>query len=567
MKKSETLRNTLRQIDHKSYPSYKRLKGEYDFGNYVLGIDHVQGDPFAAPSKLSVHVSGNIAGFPPELYALKVQKTALEDQLLRTMHSNLREISFKARGSGKSGLLDISKPGQEILERSCSYINQTDGSITLHIEAGFPANGRTINSRELDYMLFDLLPQCVTNSLFYSSLDADYLQHIADLAEDRLFLRNTMKEMDLIAFIADGSILPRLSGVSDQPMPSPPAIPFISPESTAVEVNLPHHGQIRGMGIKSGVTLIVGGGYHGKSTLLDALMYGVYDHIEGDGREFVITDETAVKIRSEDGRYVKDVNISLFINNLPNGKQTDHFTTDDASGSTSQAANVVEAIESGSHVLLIDEDTSATNFMVRDELMERVVAPNQEPITPYIHRIRELYEVNGISTIIVAGSSGSFFHTADLIIQMKQYLPFEITNLAKEEAKKFPLTFEKPPEVQLNFNRVFRRSDGFAPNDRFKSRVVGTNMVSINHDDIDLRYVEQLVDSEQSAMLALLLKFAESNLFNGRMSLVEVVDNLEQKIDQEGFEWIYDDFNRNTRLAKPRRYEIFAIFNRFRRLI
>lgn len=78
------------------------------------------------------------------------------------------------------------------------------------------------------------------------------------------------------------------------------------------------------MGIPEGVTLIVGGGFHGKSTLLQALERGVYHHIAGDGREMVITRQDAVKVRAEDGRNIEKVNISAFINNLPAKKKIRH---------------------------------------------------------------------------------------------------------------------------------------------------------------------------------------------------------------------------------------------------
>ncbi|KAK8884250.1 hypothetical protein M9Y10_043358 [Tritrichomonas musculus] len=566
MKNSETLRNTLRQIDHKPYPNYKRLKGQYSFDNYILSIDHVQGDPFAAPSKLSICVSGEIAQFPPELYRLKVQKIALEDYLLRTVSHHLKEISFQARGSGKSGLLDITKPGQEILERSSSNIDPANGNVTIHFEAGFPAFGRTINSGELEYMIFDLLPPAVNQSLYYQNLDAESLKRTANLAEDQEFIRTSLRERHLVAFVSNGSILPRETGISDIPMQSPPAVLFKSPETMEIELNLPNNGQIKGMGIPVGVTLIVGGGYHGKSTLLEALQLGVYNHIANDGRTFVITDETAVKIRSEDGRFIKNVDISMFINGLPNGKDTVHFTTDDASGSTSQAAGVIEAIEAGTRLLLIDEDTSATNFMVRDELMERVVARSQEPITPYIQRIRELYEKYGVSSIVVAGSSGSFFHVADLVVQMNQYQPYEITQLAKTEANNFPLNNIGPPEISPSFDRVFFKNKDFNRNDRFKIKVMGTNILSINRDEIDLKYVEQIVDSEQALMLALIVKYVELYILDGKKTLKQAVDIVEKNINEKGFNWLYDDFNRNSRLAVPRRFEIFACLNRFRKL-
>ena len=210
-------------------------------------------------------------------------------------------------------------------------------------------------------------------------------------------------------------------------LPMKDAVTFQSPDSMEVTMDLPHKGKIKGMGIRKGVTLIVGGGYHGKSTLLKALELGVYNHIAGDGREYVITDDSAMKLRAEDGRSIQNVDISMFIHNLPNGKDTLSFYTEDASGSTSQAANTVEAIEMGSSVFLIDEDTSATNFMIRDELMQRVVQRDVEPIIPFIDRVRELYESYGISTILVAGSCGSYFHKADTILQMNRYEPMEIT--------------------------------------------------------------------------------------------------------------------------------------------
>ncbi|MBM6838315.1 ABC-ATPase domain-containing protein, partial [Clostridium saudiense] len=240
---------------------------------------------------------------------------------------------------------------------------------------------------------------------------------------------NNLNSKGLVAFVANNSILPRESGVSSKPLRDGKR--FISPKELEIEFNTPNRGIIKGMGIPKGITLIVGGGYHGKSTLLRALELGVYNHIEGDGREFVITEDTAVKVRAEDGRAITNTDISLFINNLPNGKDTKSFNTENASGSTSQAANIVEGIESGANTLLIDEDTSATNFMIRDSIMQKLVAKEKEPITPYIDVAKSLYNRLAISTILVAGSCGDFFDIADLVIQMDNYEPFEVTDKAK----------------------------------------------------------------------------------------------------------------------------------------
>ena len=380
MQTSTDLRNLLARIDRKGYPAYKDTRGAYQFPAYVLSIDHVQGDPFAAPSKLSIHVNGKQAGFPRQLYQTPCRRIALQDALTRQFGRRAAQASFQAKGSGHSGLISISRCGQEVLERTACALDPEHGDLLLRLEVGFPANGRTINARELEKILFDLLPRCVEESLLYRNLDGKRLQEAADLAEDQQDIRRQLPALGLCAFVADGSILPRTSGVSSLPMKQ--AVPFRSPRELSVTLELPHRGTITGMGIPKGITLIVGGGYHGKSTLLKALELGVYDHIAGDGREYVITDRTAVKIRAEDGRSIRNTDISMFINNLPNGKDTVHFTTEDASGSTSQAAGVVEAMEAGTSLLLMDEDTSATNFMIRDELMQRVIHRDMEPITP-----------------------------------------------------------------------------------------------------------------------------------------------------------------------------------------
>ncbi len=271
-------------------------------------------------------------------------------------------------------------------------------------------------------MLFQFVPEAAQSALFYDKLNKNALKAAIELARDQQFIREHLSEQGLAAFLADGSVLPRESGISDRPMKG--AVPFQSPAACKVTVTLPYHGPVTGMGIKKGITLFVGGGYHGKSTLLQALEMGVYNHIAGDGREYVITDPSAWKLRAEDGRSISHTDISPFINHLPNKKDTVHFSTEDASGSTSQAANLMEAVESGSKLLLIDEDTSATNFMIRDELMQKVICREEEPITPFIERVRSMYDDLGVSSIIVAGSSGSFFQIADTIIQMKEYIPY-----------------------------------------------------------------------------------------------------------------------------------------------
>lgn len=574
MKSSEDLRRMLRAVDHKSYPAYKDLRGAYSFGSFVLGIDHVQGDPFASPSRLSIQIDGAKAVFPPAYYKEKHCRIALQDYLNRLFYQEIEKYTFKAKGSGKSGLISVSRCGQEILERSAVTIRPADGQLLVRFSVGFPANGRTINASQLERILFEFLPACVTATLFYRRLPAAKVQSVIHLAEDQQFIRSQLASLGLCAFVANGSVLPRQSGVSDRPMKD--GIPFVSPKSMEVTLDLPHHGPLSGMGIRRGITLIVGGGYHGKSTLLEALELGVYNHIAGDGREYVITDDSALKIRAEDGRSIKKTDISMFINNLPNKKDTRAFYSEDASGSTSQAANVIEGMESGAKVFLIDEDTCATNFMIRDELMQRVVCREEEPITPFIERARFLYEKCGISSVLVAGSSGAYFYIADTILQMDRYVPKDITEFAKKEAGQYasaaaavqgrPAVQKLPDPALPSFQRVPTCNIALRRDDRLKTRTRGTDDVQLGHENIDLRYLEQLADQEQTAALSYILALAEKNLLDGRKTMTQLVDAICALMDQKGLAGLSSGGYLPTDLAMPRRQEIFACFNRYRGL-
>ncbi len=639
MKTSDDLRKLLLTIDRRSYPAYKDTRGQWSYAGYTLSIDHVQGDPFASPSSVSVIVPGLTALFPADYLLPKHRRLALQDMLLRFFS---RELSKRASerqrvtgsdrssteyyraadrgrdhgapqrdGSGKSGLIAVSRPGQEVLERTACRVDPHTGDVTLRFEIGFPANGRTINAKALIRILDDFLPNAVAASLFYRNVDKKKLQEAIDLSDDQQYIREVLEKKGLCAFVGDGAVLPRESGVSSQPLKD--AVPFLSPESMAVTLDLPHAGPVRGMGIPRGVTLIVGGGYHGKSTLLNALEKGVYNHILGDGREYVITDGTAAKIRAEDGRSITNVDISLFIRDLPGGQDTVRFSSQDASGSTSQAANVIEAVEAGARLLLIDEDTSATNFMVRDELMARVVSKNKEPITPFISRIRDLYEKAGVSTILVAGSSGAFFHVADTVVQMDRYVPFEITAAAKAALRQGDRPFDaasdpqvaagrtaaaasqdaagrtaaaanqvaadlatqapadatvyRAPDFRLpSAKRIPRRNGALLREGRLKVKTLSEDSFLLAHDQIDLRGLEQLVDREQVSTLALILKYAELHMIDGRQSFDEVLELIMSLLDSEGLEELFDGSTVRCGLAAVRQAEVAGMLNRYRKL-
>lgn len=562
------LKNKLESIHRKSYPAYKSLRGSYTFGDFVLSIDHVQGDPFAALSSLHVELPLKKAGFPEKYLEKRHTKTALEDLILRSFSKALDQYSFKAKGSGKSGLISTSRPGPEVMRRTAVEFNNI--ALLVRFEVGFPANGRTINAQELEKILLEFLPQIVKTCLFYQSWEKAKIQACYELAENQQRIREVLEERKLVAFCANGSILPRKSGVSSQPLKD--AIEFQSPESMEISIDLPFGNSIRGMGIPEGVTLIIGGGYHGKSTLLQALEQGVYNHVKGDGREYVITRADALKLRAEDGRAVSHLDLSLFIHDLPNGKDTHCFSTEDASGSTSQAAGVLEGIEAETSCFLIDEDTSATNFLVRDAFMQRVVSGDQEPITPFIARVRDLYEKVGISTILVAGSSGAFFHVADTIIQMDAYRPKDVKMSVEALLPEYPPAdlcsnaepFTLPTEKRMFvMERKIKRHGRGEREERIKTKVMGTDGFSIEHNIVDLRCVEQLIDAEQTAALAAILKHIvkKGSICMEMQELVAEINTLLKKKGMAAFV----EGALSCGYAYPRKEEIYLMLNRFRR--
>lgn len=564
MKNSVILKNELQRIDGRGYKSYKDLQGQYDFNDYVLSIDHVQGDPFASPSRVRIIINKGKAKFPEELINENYKKIAVSDFLTRLFYFNINKYSEKIFGSGKSGLITISRCPQEILERTSIVINEDN--IEARFYVGFPAKGRTVLSKELEKILYNVITSIVENTLIYENINKVKIIDRVKLVEDQEYIRRELKKKDLIAFVANGSILPRESGVSQRPLKNP--IPFKSPNSLEVEMNLPNKGLIKGMGIKKGVTLIVGGGYHGKSTLLNALELGVYNHIEGDGREFVITDDSAVKVRAEDGRSIKNTDISLFIDNLPNGKDTVKFTTENASGSTSQAANIIEAIEAKSKVLLIDEDTSATNFMIRDDLMQRLVSKEKEPITPFIEIVKPLYNQKNISTILVIGSSGDYFDVADTVIQMDNYEAKDVTKEAKalmrgEINKRIE---EKDISINMKFDRKLQKGTIESTYKGVKIKTMGLSNISINNENIDLRSVEQIVDNEQLNAIGAIMKWIEDNLMNKNISLEEAVNEAYNEIKENGLISLDKIKGGSGSLSLPRKQEIMASYSRFRKL-
>ena len=561
MNQIEDLRRALRRIDHKSYGMYKSLAGAYDCGRYVLHIDHVQGDPFASPSRLRFEIRKASHQFPEEYWQTRNRKLALEDQVLRRFNGFLRKMDRNNMGSGKSGRISTCRTGQKVMERIAVVFSKD--RMELRFEMGFPARGRSILAGEMEKLVFEILPKLAQGCLLYKNWDArsrERLQAAIDLADDQETLRGELVRRHLAAFVADGSVLPRESGVSDLPMRG--AVAFRSPETLRTEIRLPHKGVVTGMGIPEGITVIVGGGYHGKSTLLKALEQGVYNHIAGDGREYVVSRDYAMKIRAEDGRSVLHTDISPFINHLPNGQDTTDFSTENASGSTSQAANLIEALETGSRLLLLDEDTSATNFMIRDKVMARLVSDDREPITTLLRHIRSLYERHGVSFVIVVGSSGDYLSVADHVLQMDHYETKDVTEAAKDICREEKIEGQYPAG-SLTFP-VFSRTLQPAKAGRMKMKAMGTDTVLIDREAVDVRYLEQLSDDGQTVGLAYLMGWILTEQ-KKPMPLTALMDEIYTQIERKGLGTFVPPNYSCGHPVLPRKQELFACLNRYRK--
>jgi len=556
----ETLRNKLLALEGLGYKAFKAISGEYTFPGFALSIDHVQGDPFATPSRISLRVPPAQAALPAELWQDAVRRVALEDFLGRALREAIHRHVKGQRGSGNSGEMHVAGGGQQVLRRNAVLIDET--GVEARLTLGLPAQGRRAAGRQAVSMFCDELPAVVQAALCFPHLNAAQARRHVHSVEDQHQLRRWLRGEELVAFIADGAVLPRASGVDDRPL-AEGALPFRAPDSLARRVKLPNADEIRGLGIPPGVTLIVGGGFHGKSTLLHALERGVYDHIPGDGRERVVSVADAVKIRAEDGRAIHQVDISPFINHLPFARDTTRFSTENASGSTSQAANIIEALACGSRLLLIDEDTSATNFMIRDERMQALVADDKEPITPLVQRVRDLYSQLGVSSIIVMGGSGEYLDVADSVIMMDNYHARDVSEQARALARP-PAAGKQAPGVDLQPRRcpgpqVLNASRG--PRE-VKIDVRQTRLLDYGEHRIDLAALEQLIDRDQTRSIGLMIHYFARHYAADCTALADDLRQVMADVERYGLDRVSPYKVGN--LAMPRLFELAAAINRIR---
>jgi len=542
----------LHRIDGRGYKAYKEIEGRrFRFEDFDLLVEHVQGDPYAAASKLRALVPTKIAALPASALASPARRRASRDFLAR---------AFRA-AAGRHREITIDAGRQTVLDRSACLIDAE--AVEFRFTVDLPGAGRRILGRKAASLLVDVLPGVISHSALARNLDLESLEHHAAAVEDQEAARAALADAGLVAFVANGAVLPRRSGVDDRPLSD--GVKFLSPPSLEVTLETPNAGPVRGMGIPHGITLIVGGGFHGKSTVLRAVEAGIWDHIPGDGRELVVSDPDVIKIRAEDSRAVHAVDISDFISNLPGGRGTSSFTTDLASGSTSQAASLVEALEAGATALLLDEDTSATNFMIRDRRMQALVAKTEEPITPFVDRIRELRDELGVSTLLVMGGSGDYFDHADVVIQMADYLPRDVTIDARKIAADLATGREEEREVALEPPEPRR----LLPNSvnperrpgRWKIQARGLDTLIVGRSDIDVRALEQLQDPSQLRTIGWIL----GRLSELREPELEPLQQISEMIETlHGGDWDWLTGRPDGDLAVPRPHEVMAALNRLR---
>ncbi|SDH00815.1 Predicted ATPase of the ABC class [Vibrio xiamenensis] len=537
----------LKKIEKQNYRAYQQIKGQYDFKDFTLFVDHVQSDPYASSSRFR-------AFRPWPLTDLAWLKETSASYQVAARDFIARQFAEFAK---QENHISIATTGQTVLDNTAVVFSEQ--GIELRFRINLPAEGRSVLGKKTNNLLTFHLPKYVRRCTIARELDLDALKHHCEIVEDQEAMRSQLEAKGLAAFVANGSVLPRLAGDCDFPMKD--AVTFKAPESMTVTLNTPNQGEIQGLGIGKGITLIVGGGFHGKSTLLSAIERSIYNHIPGDGRERIVTNPLAMKIRAEDGRCVHHLNLSNYINHLPYNKDTEDFSTQDASGSTSQAAWLQESIEAGTKALLIDEDTSATNFMIRDERMQALVAKSDEPITPLVDRIGQLRDQMGISSIIVMGGSGDYLDVADHVIQMHDYQAIDVTEKAQQVIAKHPTQRDNESEKPL-LELTQRALNGHAlqkilVDGKYRVTAKGKQSLRLGKEFTDLSALEQLESSnEVNAIGWICFALAQTGQWvNNPVDVItaQLNEDWHTKMPEQGD------------LAKPRTLDVMAALNRMRK--
>ena len=567
----EALSTKLLKLDGLSFKTYMELLNQsFHHPSFKVGFDHIQGSPGAFPASVArLTMDQSELGLHSGCLSNTARRVAASDFLLRAFQQSVSAHTRGNRGARGSGSFQVLHLPPEVLERNVVRCDAGRVQIAFHISLPGSFDNRILG-RQADVMMTRELTEVVR--AFKASVNqSEQLKRHCDVIEDWAHMQAALSHYGLIAFIGDGAVLPRETGASQAPLKEG-AVAFRAPDRMAVEVDFPNAGPIRGLGIRPGVNVLIGGGFHGKSTVVNALVKGVYPHIPGDGRERVISHPDALFICAEEGRAIHGVDISGFIGELPGNVDSTRFHTQNASGSTSEAAAIVEAVQAGARFLLIDEDSSATNFLIRDSNMRRLIP--KDPITPLFDRVRELYKRFGVSTLIVAGGSSDYLAVARHVIAMRNYQPVCMTGqagglgLPEPENSPVPLSILDKRELSAdNFDPAYEaRRLGKTLATRIKPLRLQDRVLEYGNTKLDLSKLRALVDPHQLLALGHALLLGRSALRQKALSPSELATALSQKIDREGLGILSQDAARPLFLARPRRLELAGAINRLRNL-
>lgn len=420
------IRSVLERINGRGYKSYKSLVGLSEVVDRVrVTVIKVQGDPFAPPSVVKLEHNTNMPDWSLQA------PVATSDCILRRLRVLLKKFSMKGVGEGNSGVLSVPKLAPIMIRRSSLEVVKTGvgrARIVARVHVGLPSRGRRVVSGAAEELLLERLPKAFTSSV---SVGEDKLRRHVETWIEQEHIRARLEDMGLVSFVGDGSILPRRCGGCWEPLED--AVPFESPPSLRVSVDLPTGRSITGMGIRRGLTVVSGPAYHGKTTLIEAVSAGVWNHIPGDGREYVITIRESFVVMSENGRRVTCVDLTPWLSEMPGASNLSCFTTSDASGATSVAATIQESIELGARLLIIDEDNVATNIIHRDYWLEELIGRKT------LHTVADLapgLKRAGVSVIVVATGSSELLSRADHVIVMNEYKALDLTHKARQVTAK-----------------------------------------------------------------------------------------------------------------------------------
>jgi len=562
MKDRKEFYGLLAEIDGKPFAEYERLIGDFDFARYVIKCSKIETAADGEFPVFNIRVPQSIAELPGHLYDSPVRRTALEDLLTRNLCAAAAQIArFNESGWARRNIM-VAEPGQKILPRTSVLVTKEyiDARIRIAMPYKvFSSGERLVDGEMARKVFFEDLPEVVSTSLFCCNLDLAEAEEFVNGMEDADRVRQSLSTLGLVSFVGEGSLLAR---EQDSDLPDYDRfIPFEVAEATCTEIEVPNAGKVTGLGISAGLTVVLGDAANGRKDFMSALAAGVFNHIPGDGREGVVTVSDAVQIAADRGRNVQEVNITPFLSESEYGNPAS-FSTPAADSFISQAASVIEALEVGARVLIVDENSSAPAFLTTDARIAGLLGST--PRTSLAQRARQIVDELGIS-LIVGGENlvAEYIPVADTVLKVEGFQVTDITEQAKA------LNLAVPPEAPaVNLAPMLARSRWIMPSSidaavGSKDQVIEAidlNAIQYGRSVIELDSVSQIADESQTLTIGLLLYYAKLRYMQEGYPLREMLDMIDRDLSSEGLGTIVRDLRGD--LARPRRYEVAAALNR-----